>query len=88
MTMIDDASKYCYVYLLKIKDEDLNYFKTYKAEIENQLEKKLNVLDLIVVVNISLMSSAYSVRNMVLYMRGCYPIHPNQMGLLKERITH
>jgi hypothetical protein len=88
MTMIDDASKYCYVYLLKIKDEDLNYFKTYKAEIENQLEKKLNVLDLIVVVNISLMSSAYSVRNMVLYMRECYPIHPNQMGLLKERIAH
>jgi transposase InsO family protein len=41
MTMIDDASKYCYVYLLKIKDEDLNYFKTYKAEIENQLEKKI-----------------------------------------------
>jgi hypothetical protein len=40
MTMIDDASRYCYVYLLKTKDEALNYFKTYKAENENQLEKK------------------------------------------------
>jgi hypothetical protein len=35
MTMIDDASRYCYVYLLKSKDEALNCFKTYKAEVEN-----------------------------------------------------
>jgi transposase InsO family protein len=41
MTMIDNASRYCYVYLLKTKDETLNYFKTYKAEVENQLEKKI-----------------------------------------------
>jgi hypothetical protein len=26
MTMIDDASRYCYVYLLKTKDEALNCF--------------------------------------------------------------
>jgi hypothetical protein len=39
-TMIDDTSRYCYVYLLKTKDEALNCFKTYKAEVENQLEKK------------------------------------------------
>jgi hypothetical protein len=41
MTMIDDASRYCYVYLLKTKDGALNYFKTYKAKVENQLEKKI-----------------------------------------------
>jgi hypothetical protein len=41
MTMIDDASRYCYVYLLKTKDEALNCFKTYKAEVKNQLEKKI-----------------------------------------------
>jgi hypothetical protein len=35
MTMIDDASTYCYVYLLKTKDEALNYFKTYKGEVKN-----------------------------------------------------
>jgi hypothetical protein len=35
MTMIDDASRYCYVYLLKTKDEALNCFETYKAEVEN-----------------------------------------------------
>jgi hypothetical protein len=34
MTMIDDTSKYFYVYLLKTKDETLNCFKTYKAEVE------------------------------------------------------
>jgi hypothetical protein len=38
MTMIDDASRYCYVYLLKTKDETLNCFKAYKTEVENQLE--------------------------------------------------
>jgi hypothetical protein len=35
--MIANASRYCYVYLLKIKDESLNCFKIYKAEVENQL---------------------------------------------------
>jgi transposase InsO family protein len=35
------VSRYCYVYLLKTKDEALNYFKTYKTEVENQLEKKI-----------------------------------------------
>jgi hypothetical protein len=37
MTMIDDVFRYFYVYLLKTKDETLNYFKIYKAEVENQL---------------------------------------------------
>jgi hypothetical protein len=41
MTMIDDTSTYCYVYLLKTKDEALNCFKTYKTDVKNQLEKKI-----------------------------------------------
>jgi transposase InsO family protein len=41
MTMIDDTSRYCYIYLSKTKDETVNYFKTYKAEVRNQLEKKI-----------------------------------------------
>jgi transposase InsO family protein len=40
MTFIDDATHFCYVYLLNSKDEALDYFKIYKAEVENQLEKK------------------------------------------------
>jgi hypothetical protein len=40
MTLIDDATRFCYVYLLKTKDETLDYFKIYKAEVENQLERK------------------------------------------------
>jgi hypothetical protein len=73
---------------LKTKDETLNYFKTYKAEVENQLEKKSNILGMILMVNISLMSSTYYVQNMVLYTRGHHPIRPNQTGLPKVRITH
>jgi hypothetical protein len=41
ITMIDDASRYCYVYLLKTKYDALNCFKTYKSEVENQLEKMI-----------------------------------------------
>jgi hypothetical protein len=41
MIMIDDVSRYCFVYLLKTKDEALNCFKIYKAKDENQLEKMI-----------------------------------------------
>ena len=35
MTLIDDVTRYCYVYLLKMKDESLDHFKIYKVEVEN-----------------------------------------------------
>src|SRR3989337_4600277 len=38
MTLIDDSTRFCYVYLLNTKDEALHYFKVYKAEVENQLD--------------------------------------------------
>ena len=44
MTLIDDAIRFCYVYLLQTKDEALDYFKIYKAEVENQLERKIKRL--------------------------------------------
>jgi len=44
LTFIDDSTRFCYVYLLKAKDEVFNYFKTYKAEVENQLERKIRWL--------------------------------------------
>nr|CAH66607.1 H0211A12.10 [Oryza sativa] len=42
--LIDDCTRFCYVYLLKTKDEALHYFKIYKAEVENQLERKIKRL--------------------------------------------
>jgi hypothetical protein len=44
ITFIDDSTRFCYVYLLKSKDKSLHYFKTYKAEVENQLERKIKWL--------------------------------------------
>ena len=44
MTLIDDATRFCYVYLLRTKDEALDHFKIYKAEVENQLERKIKRL--------------------------------------------
>jgi hypothetical protein len=38
ITMIDDVFRYYYVYLLKTKDDVLNCFIIYKANVEKQLE--------------------------------------------------
>jgi hypothetical protein len=40
ISFIDDATRYCQVYLIKMKDEALNCFKIYKT-VENQLERKI-----------------------------------------------
>ena len=44
ITFVDDCTKFCYVYLMKSKDEAINKFSLYKEEIENQLEKKIKVV--------------------------------------------
>lgn len=44
LTFIDDCTRYCYVYLLRSKDEALEMFKHYKNEVENQLDKKIKVI--------------------------------------------
>ena len=44
ITFIDDFSRYGYVYLLKHKSEGFDMFKTFKAEVENQLNGKIKVL--------------------------------------------
>ena len=36
VTFIDDATRFCYVYLLHTKDEALDKFKIYKTEVELQ----------------------------------------------------
>ena len=44
ITFVDDSTKYCYVYLLKSKDEAIDKFVLYKNEVENKLNKKIKVL--------------------------------------------
>ena len=46
MTLIDDATRFCYVYLLRTKDEALDYFKIYKDKVGNQFERKVKRLRL------------------------------------------
>ncbi|CAL1356033.1 unnamed protein product [Linum trigynum] len=43
ITFIDDSTRYCYVYLLSSKDEAIDAFKQFKAEVENQLNKKIKM---------------------------------------------
>ena len=43
-TFIDDCTRSYYVYLLNSKDEAMKMFITYKAEVENQLNKNMKIL--------------------------------------------
>lgn len=52
MTLIDDSTRYCRVYLLKSEDEASNFFKIYKAKVENQLDRKIRGLGPIVMESI------------------------------------
>jgi hypothetical protein len=85
ITFIDDSTRFCYVYLSKSKDEALHYFKTYKVEVENQLERKIKRLrsdhggeyfsgDFLIFV-----------WNMVLFMRGHRHTHHNPMGVAERK---
>jgi transposase InsO family protein len=44
ITFIDDASRYCYVYLVHTKDEALDKFKIYKQEVELHKNDSIKVL--------------------------------------------
>ena len=41
VTFIDDYSRFIRVYLLRNKDEVFDMFLSYKAEVENQLDRKI-----------------------------------------------
>jgi hypothetical protein len=87
MTLIDDITRFCYIYLLKSKDEVLHYFKIYKAEVENQLERKTKHLRLDRAGEyISNTFDTFCEEHGIIHERTPL-IHPNPMGLPKERTT-
>ena len=87
ITFINDCTRFCHVYLLKSKDKALNYFKIYKAEVENQLEKKIKLLrsDR----GGEYFSNGFSefcVEHGIIHERNRHT-HHNPMGLPRERIA-
>jgi hypothetical protein len=44
MKLINDSTRYCYVYLMKSKNEAFSYLKIYKYETEDQLDRKIKRL--------------------------------------------
>jgi IS30 family transposase len=84
MTLIDDRTRFCYIYLIKSKDETLHYFKIYTAEVENQLERKIKHLWSDQGGEYFSNTLIHYVRNTTLFMRGHRLIHPNPMGLPRE----
>jgi transposase InsO family protein len=88
MILINDSTRFCYVYLLKTKDEALHYFKVYKTKVENQLEKKIKRLR-------SDRGGEYFSREFGLFCEEHGIVHertppfsPNLKGLPKERTAH
>ena len=71
MTLIDDSTRFCYIYLLKSKENQLER-KIKRVRSDRGGEYFSNLFTLFM-------------RNMVLFMRGRLPIHLSQMGLPKER---
>ena len=65
MTLIDDSTRYCYVYLLNTKDEALHYFKSIRPKLRINSKRKLNESGRIVVESIFPMNLMLFVRNMV-----------------------
>ena len=86
ITFVDDSTKYCYVYLLKSKDEGIEKFVPYKNKVENQMNKKIKVLR-------SDRGGEYEspfvdfVLNMGLYMKPQHLIRLNPKEWLSERIA-
>ena len=44
LTLIDDCTRYCYLYLLRSKDEALEMFQHFKNKVENKLDRKIKVI--------------------------------------------
>ena len=44
ITFIDDYSRYMYLYLLRTKDEALDAFKIFKAEVEKHCGKQIKIV--------------------------------------------
>ena len=44
ITFVDECTIFCYVYLLKSKDEVIEKFELYKKEVETQLSGKIKVI--------------------------------------------
>jgi hypothetical protein len=44
ITFTDDYSRYGYIYPIKERSEALDKFKIFKAEVENQLDKKIKIV--------------------------------------------
>jgi len=54
VTFIDDHSKNTWIYIFKTKDELFENFKKFRSERENLIERKKNILDTKMGVNIPL----------------------------------
>lgn len=76
---IDDSYRFTYVYLLRYKGDAFNTFKLYKEEVENQLNKSINVLRSDKGGEYFLQNLIHFVKNMILYTNALHLAHRNKM---------
>lgn len=78
MALVDDSTRFCFMYLFKTKDEALTYFKFFQVDVENLLEKKMKHLRYDHVESISQTSSTHSMKTKGSFLRRDLPIPHNQ----------
>ncbi|GJS30365.1 pol polyprotein [Tanacetum coccineum] len=84
ITFVDDCTKYCYIYLLKSKDEAIDKFVLYNTELRINSVRKSRLYEAIEEVNTCLHSPSF-VQNMELETSLLLPIHLSIMVLPKGR---
>ena len=81
LTLIDDCTRYCYVYLLRSKDEASEMLQHFKNEVENQLDRKIKVIKGDRGGEYEAPFGDFCSQNGIIH-----PIHLSKMGLLNVRI--
>ena len=86
LKFIDEFSKYYWVYFLKLKSKVFDHFKVLKPWLRNSLGGNSRSSDMIMVVNMSSLSSLNIVKMQVSRCNTLFLTHLNRKALLRGRI--
>src|SRR4051812_26414235 len=86
LVIVDDFSRYTWVFFLDDKRKVVDIFKTFAKRAQTEYEVSLSISEVIMVQNSRIQTSMIFLMPMVLHMNSLLHIHRNKMVLLKEII--